>query len=187
MFNNIQPFFLLKLIKKLLIKKYFHKFCLLFIFIINPNKANCQDPCKLEENCQFYLCEETKRNCGKKGYLINYGYKYCTLFNSRYYKRFSKNGQEWVNRTTLCLQNKLNTFQDSLTCSAIKKKAIKGHLDCCLESGYCKLTKKDKRLIFIIVAKNPRNWIIGLSYLKKIWKYCIATKTQRLKETQRKL
>ena len=142
------------------------------IFLINFNRANSQSPCEPGKDCQFYLCEETKRNCGKKGYLINYGYKYCNFFNVRYYSRFSQSGKEWVSITTSCLQDQFNTFPDSLSCSVFKKKARKDHLDCVLESGYCKLSKKDRRLIFRIVARNPRNWIMGLSYLKRIRKYC---------------
>ena len=160
---------------KFIKKKYFLTFWILLIILINFERIKGQD-CMPGEGCQYYICEEKNRNCGTKGYLINYGYKYCNFFTSKYYSRFSKSGQEWVRKTAYCLQSQINAFPDSLSCRTIKKKAMKGHLECHLEAGYCNLSRKDRRLVFRIVARNPRNWIIGLSYLKKIRKYCKGEK-----------
>lgn len=143
----------------------------MLIILINFQKIKSQD-CLPGEDCRYYLCEEKNRNCGAKGYLISYGYKYCNLFTSKFYSRFSANGQEWVRKTAWCLQSQINALPDSLSCSTFKKEAMKGHIECHLESGYCNLLKKDKKLVIRIVARNPKNWIIGLSYLKKIHKYC---------------
>ena len=141
------------------------------MFLMSFERIRGQD-CIPGEGCQYYICEEKIRNCGTRGYLISYGYKYCNLFTSKYYSRFSKIGQEWVSKTAYCLQSKINAFPDSLSCKRIRKEAMKGHLECHLESGYCNLSRKDKRLIFRIVARNPRNWLIGLASLKKIHKCC---------------
>jgi len=121
-------------------------------------------------DCDYYLYQDSIRDCGKRGYLIKYGYKYCKFFLETHKSRFSPAGQEWALDMGYCLLVKIHELSDSLSCKQLKKMARKSHLPCLLESGYLDLTRKDQKVYKRLGARNPLNWPAGLCYMVKLKK-----------------
>jgi len=120
--------------------------------------------------CGFYAYQDSIRQCRKRGYLMNFGYKYCNFFLGSHFDKFSDEGQQWALEMGYCLQLKLDEISDSVSCKALNKIARKSHLPCLIESGYVNIPKKDKRLYKRLGARNPLNWPAGLYYTIKLKK-----------------
>ena len=144
---------------------------LFLLFCVSATSAFAQDNSKpIRGECEYYQYEDSIRQCGKRGYLIRYGYKYCNFFMGTHYDRWSEEGQKWATEMGYCLQMSIYELPDSLSCKELKKLASKSHLPCLLESGYLDLSKKDKRVYKRLGARNPLNWPTGLYYLMKLRK-----------------
>lgn len=113
------------------------------------------------EQCVAYDDVEELFKCGSKGYPINYGGKYCKKFSENRH-RFSDEGKKWLDATLECLVQEIVLIQDSLrsqmnpnnrktVCKRLKHLAFDSHIPCYLESGYCDLSRKDKRIVTNIV------------------------------------
>ncbi|CAC5374593.1 Coadhesin,Thrombospondin-1,Adhesion G protein-coupled receptor B1,Mucin-like protein,Hemicentin-1,Thrombospondin-2 [Mytilus coruscus] len=92
-------------------------------------------------DCQFYRCFEQQRQCGKSGYLIGYGYKYCNRFKS-FYSSFTTAGKKWIDCVRPCLTKALiGKYQESLgpgqKCNQLKTYAFDTHVKCYLDCGFC--------------------------------------------------
>ena len=128
--------------------------------------------CSLIKNeCEFYSCLETKKNCGKYGYPLGFGKKYCLLFEKREHK-FSASGNLFINKTRNCLIKTLLDSPKEVSCKALKRQAFKDHISCYIESGFCELSKSDKKNLYKIVW--PTLWrgkVIrsGLKVKKHCW------------------
>jgi hypothetical protein len=95
-------------------------------------------------SCEYYLCREMNKPCLTKGYFLNFGYKYCMKSIHQLKPKVSLEASEWIVLTSTCLQEQVDQIDDTHTCLQIKKKAIKGHNLCYLESQFCSLTLKDR-------------------------------------------
>lgn len=118
--------------------------------------------------CAYYLFQDSLRECGKRGYLLRYGYKYCDFFLNQHLDRFSTEGKQWALDLGYCLQMKIDEFSDTLSCRELKKAARKTHLPCLLESGYLDLDQKDQKVYKRLGARNPFNWPQGLYYMGQL-------------------
>jgi hypothetical protein len=94
-----------------------------------------------EDECEWYVeCLERLFQCGKNGYPIEYGYKYCKKFNSA---ALSPQGKIWVNATTICLKQSLLPLIESklkghhYSCPELKRLAFDSHPRCYTSSGFC--------------------------------------------------
>lgn len=124
----------------------------------------CDD---LLDDCEFYSCVEEQKHCGKRGYMMAFGRKYCMKFHDEI-ERFSENGKQWVHSVRLCLIDKMNNTDETLSCRKFKKAQVKSHLPCYIESGYCSLGRKDKVSINKVIFKSlwrPDLIIAGLRVL----------------------
>lgn len=115
---------------------------------------DCQD---LKTDCEYYSCFESKRKCGRLGYSVGFGKKYCLRFDKRKAK-FSIFGEQWISATRDCLIEKLGENIDAKSCREIKKESFKEHLSCYVESGFCQLSKDDKKEVYKTVW--PSLWRI---------------------------
>lgn len=96
------------------------------------------------DSCEFYSCLENKMKCGKKGYLIKIGKKYCENF-LKLDGNLSVDGEIWLDSTRACLQQKLLVnYQNGVECSQLKKITVNDHVDCYIQNGYCSLRVKDQ-------------------------------------------
>ncbi len=107
-------------------------------------------------DCEFYEKLEKKRGCYEIGfnYLLDYGYRYCKLFNEAR-KSWYEPLYSWVATTSLCLQHDLRSFdllyennlgpgEKKLYCSALEKRAFASHNRCYKMHGFCALSLRDK-------------------------------------------
>ncbi|EQC45541.1 hypothetical protein [Bacteriovorax sp. Seq25_V] len=98
------------------------------------------------DDCEYYSCVESIKSCGKTGYPVGFGKKYCNKFEKNLNK-FSHSGQNWVTNVKHCLIQEMELISEAATCSAYKTKSVSKHVPCYISSGYCSLSKKDKRLV----------------------------------------
>jgi len=152
-------------------KKLAFVLILAFNFLVSPNVAIAQQSTEpVKGTCDYYLYQDSIRECGKRGYLIKYGYKYCNFFIGSHFSKFSEEGQKWALEMGHCLQLNIHVLSDTISCKELKKLARKSHLPCLLESGYLDLAKKDQRVYKCLGARNPLNWPAGLYYMMKLRK-----------------
>lgn len=132
---------------------------LTFFFSLKNSYANSCIPS--DNTCDFYSCTENELNCGKRGYPINFGLRFCNQFNTLKLK----NGplKRWITSTRICLQNRINKRSDS-SCKLLKKNSIDDHVRCYYDHGFCQLNKKDKDFIKDQILKNF--WVAPTYILK---------------------
>lgn len=134
----------------------------LFIFFMHLS-VSAQDCIPEQHSCNYYLCLESKMQCGLKGYPLNYGYRFCNNFLN--VKKLSSNGERWLTDTRKCLQEKVEQMSDR-NCETLWKASIDDHVDCYIDNGYCELSKKDKKRIKKVVLKEMT--VFPLMILKNI-------------------
>ncbi len=127
---------------------FFLSFILLSLTQIKVNASegavNCEE---LRESCEYYSCFEANRKCGRFGYSRGFGKKYCLRFEKRA-PQFSIAGELWVSKTRNCLIKKLEDNIDARSCRSIKKESFKEHLSCYVDSGFCELSKSDRKEVY---------------------------------------
>ncbi len=129
------------------------KYLIILIIALSSQMAFSFTECEqLSDSCEYYSCVEAHKKCGKRGYAIGFGKKYCTKFDKYSYK-FSNEGKRWIEDVRSCLIDNLGITSDVLSCRKFKKEQIKSHIPCYLDSGYCSLSTKDKKLIRKVVYK----------------------------------
>ncbi len=120
--------------------------CLLFSTLVHA-QSECQ---QYLDDCEYYSCIEAQKQCGNRGYPIGFGRKYCLRFDERQ-ARLSPEGQEWMMRVRSCLITGMEESSDELTCRQFKRTAVKLHVPCYVQSGYCQLSKKDKKAVIKMI------------------------------------
>jgi hypothetical protein len=98
-------------------------------------------------NCNYYVCREATQNCGDDGYLMHFGYRYCTAFMNDVRPKMSAAGAVFMDKVAPCLQQKLDAVPLSASCQETSDDAIASHPGCYIENGYCELSFSDKLLI----------------------------------------
>lgn len=130
--------------------------CILCVLCLScPNVANghlanleqqqlCPTNCPVSDStCDFYTCLEARHDCGPDGYPLAYGFKYCEAFNAETHK-FTEQGQIWILRVRLCLQQALPTTVNCQTsCAQIESDAFASHAACYVDNGLCELRLSD--------------------------------------------
>ena len=139
----------------------FRVFFILF-FLASPgfssiglSKSDCSG---LTNTCDFYLCLEEEFLCGRKGYPLSFGYKFCKKYEQNL-EYFSDSGIQWVDKTRSCLIDKLILLKNVNSCRDLKKQAFKQHSGCYFQSGYCRLSQADKEVVIYTLKRalwNPR-------------------------------
>ena len=114
---------------------------LLFSLSISAFSATCTPS---SDNCDAYLCMEQKHSCGYKGYPLKFGYRFCQNFLSA--KSNSEVVKKWLVETRYCLQDKLTNNPD-YNCKNMFYGSIRDHVSCYDETGFCSLSKKEKKFV----------------------------------------
>ncbi|TNF00345.1 MAG: hypothetical protein EP326_06595 [Deltaproteobacteria bacterium] len=120
--------------------------CLFFSTMVQAG-SDCQ---QYLDDCEYYSCIEVQKQCGEDGYPIGFGRKYCMRFEERR-ANLSPEGQEWMKRVRSCLIAGMEESSDELTCREFKSSAVKLHVPCYVDSGYCQLSKKDKKAVIKMI------------------------------------
>lgn len=101
--------------------------------------------------CEAYLQRQEELSCPRDGYLLSFGYKYCRRF-AQINKEFSSGGQKTLRRIRNCLAAKLMASKN-LTCSNVRARALKHHVACYVENGFCEMCFADKFTIYRSIWK----------------------------------
>lgn len=102
---------------------------------------DCEALLAKRHDCEFYRsCLEKKFNCGRDGYPIGYGYKYCTRFLEQY-DEFSSDAQQWIDDTLICLKQALADLYRSGkdSCERLYDIAFGSHPRCYVQNGFCSI------------------------------------------------
>jgi len=103
------------------------------------------------DDCEYYSCVESIKNCGKSGYPTGFGKKYCNKFEENL-SSFSIEGQNWVSSVKHCLIEEMELISEAATCTTYKKKSVSKHVPCYVSSGYCSLSKEDKKIVIKTIS-----------------------------------
>lgn len=163
--------------------------CIISLIFLVSSADVCVDSVT-QHDCDFYSkCLEPKFQCGAEGYPMGYGFKYCSKFLS-HQQNFPQKGQEWINKTLLCLKQALVPFttqsKKANTCKNILDSAFDSHPNCYVESGFCELffqadaIKTMQALLGVYEVQTFANLIsikqvlqtiklCGVDVIKKIW------------------
>lgn len=156
------------------------KFLILLVFLFSISALAQTRSCnEYIGTCDFYLCQEQQYSCGPNGYNLGYGYKYCSLSNSKLLKQMkSTQGQQWVVDTFTCLQSKnyessldlSNESKPKKICEIISETSYESHPDCYIQAGFCQLSAYEKGLILNLIKQEAfsfRAILQGLKILKQ--------------------
>jgi len=133
-------------------------------------------PCPLKKNdCSFYLCHDQWRGCSldssnlstpkKKGYLLDFGFRYCKKFLDLRKGLFSSEGEGWLRNVRHCLMKKMEEVPFNVSCQSLKRKANFHHLECYYEKGFCDLPFKDKKNLMKLLGPELKRFDVVLSGL----------------------
>lgn len=87
--------------------------------------------------CKAYPLLNQKLGCEKDNYLVRFGQKYCEVY-VRTNETFSPKTQVTLRKIRHCLV-KDALLNPSLSCANSEAMAMKSHIGCYLESGFCKV------------------------------------------------
>jgi hypothetical protein len=144
-------------------------FILLFALVVKTQvfaNSSCDN---YLNDCQYYTCIEASKHCGKKGYLLSFGNKYCHKFANKS-EKFSLQGRLWMNQVRDCLIRQLDHLNPEVSCRKYKQAAIDQHGPCYINSGYCELPDKDKNVILKIIRDSlwkPTLFKAGITVLRQ--------------------
>lgn len=133
---------------------------------------DCKNP--PEDQCLFYSqCVESDNSCGKGGYALNYGEKYCLKFLEN--DGLTEKGKLWRTKTMLCLQMALipllNQPKETNFCESLENKAFDSHVGCYTQNdaSFCWLPSDDWKTIGfnILDIKDIVSWN-GIKQASKI-------------------
>lgn len=108
------------------------------------------------DECAYYLDLSKKMNCPSDGYLEAFGDHYCRLF-VKDESAYSAAGKKFLAGVRSCLMKTLDRQKD-LSCNNVRQIAIKTHIPCYVQSGFCDLSFFDRQRILGSVwteIKNP--------------------------------
>ncbi|PCJ15011.1 MAG: hypothetical protein COB02_18440 [Candidatus Cloacimonadota bacterium] len=150
-------------------------------------------PCD-NDICDFYTNYlEKKVECGKGGYAIGYGYKYCSKFD-KYKKNYSNYGKLWNDSAMKCLQTKLVNYinldpYNMPSCEDLERFAFKSHPTCYTQKKYsfCNLRAKDYINILKVIQAKDLLSKKGIKQVLATAKICIKNKLRFKKKNKIKL
>jgi hypothetical protein len=108
----------------------------LIIFLFFTSAAHAQ-PCVPSSNsCDFYMCMEQQRQCGRDGYLVAFGNRYCRAFLQNE-TAFRPAAQNWLQTVRYELQKALLDIPDNFSCQHLEKAAFAHHPIVYEQTGFC--------------------------------------------------
>ena len=122
------------------------------IFLISLQSWSQSVCAPLLNYCSYYTCVARDLGCSNSNYLLSFGKKYCSRFESRE-NRFSSHGQKFLEKVSVCLRQKIEAHYEKLSCSNVKSYSASSHVGCYVASGFCRLSFGDKLEILHTVLK----------------------------------
>jgi len=89
-------------------------------------------------SCQFYVCFEQRHPCESNNYALDYGWRFCSLFDT-YRGRLSERAQQWLNDTRVCAMEQLiNIYRSpSVRCDEVASFMKNAQAACEVQHGLC--------------------------------------------------
>jgi len=123
----------------------------LSVFAAKALATNCQPN---HHSCDFYQCLENQVQCGKSGYPLAFGKRYCQAYMNREAGVSVRLGR-WYQKVRYCLQESLiDADHEFNSCQELRAGSLHKHVQCYLESGYCDLSMGEKMQIAEVVGLN---------------------------------
>jgi hypothetical protein len=116
----------------------------------------CENYKVLDQTLRAQTTLSLGSGCGPGGYLLGFGYSYCSLF-IQHESIFSYRGQAVLRNIRTCLMHDLLASETPLTCENVEDIAINSHFGCYMHSGYCEMPKRDKALVIYYLIGQMMN------------------------------
>lgn len=104
-------------------------------------------------SCEYYQCRSKHSQCDEDNYFLKFGFKYCHKFQDKTRSKLSDQGQLWLEKVKICLQQELDLIDEvnldkgQSRCDNTEQAAIETHYPCYIPTGYCQLSLSDKRVV----------------------------------------
>jgi hypothetical protein len=102
-------------------------------------------------SCDFYRCVEKEMPCGRDGYILGFGERFCRRFDN-ILDKLSPQGKSWFFTARQCLTKKILSLDKYNSCGEIEEKSYSDHKPCYINSGYCDLSISDKFQIMKVIS-----------------------------------
>jgi hypothetical protein len=94
--------------------------------------------------------------CGTNGYLLKFGYRYCSLFVKKNYF-YTPLGQTILRSIRHCLVQALEDSEIPLQCGNVRKIGFESHFGCYLQAGFCDMPLHDKMILMFQLRQQILN------------------------------
>lgn len=138
------------------------------LILFSPRAFSVEDCEIIRDSCDYYLCRERQHPCGRRGYNLALGHRYCRKFLLNRPERYSEKGRLWLSDVRQCLQEKLEELPVETLCRRVRSRAMNNHVDCYLDTGFCGLSVRDKQKVLNTVGSrllDPFFLVQGLKVL----------------------
>ncbi|MFA6238111.1 MAG: hypothetical protein WC635_12330 [Bacteriovorax sp.] len=132
----------------------FRVFFIAAIFTANVSGVLADDLLECEKKsmtCDFYSCVEKEIPCGKDGYFLGFGERFCRRFDN-ILDKLSPEGKSWFFTARQCLTENILSLNNYNNCQEIEEKSYNDHKPCYINSGYCDLPIRDKVYIMKVIS-----------------------------------
>jgi hypothetical protein len=117
-------------------------------------------------------------HCGRQGYLIGFGKKYCDRFSANLHG-FTPAGINWVTCVRQCLIDRLTPYYDKYpysefhtSCAALEQTAYDSHVDCYIDCGFCNICTNNKWVLWKAFDIGDFLSIVAWEQIREILKRC---------------
>lgn len=122
-------------------------FIVFIISLFGVLSSHAVDCSGLLGTCQYYQCLEIQEKCGKDGYYLEFGAKYCRKYQADH-NEYTERGREFLVHIRECLQDELDReihrAGELPKCSKVKNFAVETHKSCYSQYRFCDLPDSDK-------------------------------------------
>lgn len=125
-----------------------------------PTEQECMNPSAV--TCIWYaVCLQRRYGCPASDYPLGYGYHYCSRFVKNR-SQFTQEGQEWINRTLVCLQQALvPAYENPTNCGDLQNFAYYTHPQCYLgvTPNFCEVAPNNILQLVEVYLGDNQDWI----------------------------
>jgi hypothetical protein len=117
-----------------------------------PCSETMYDESSADNACAFYQCklDSASSAADRCSYYGDFGLPYCRRFFATPF-----DNADFGRRTRQCLQEALRDLPETLSCASVQDRAIRSHVDCYVDSGFCTLGPIDQaRVLATIEVKD---------------------------------
>jgi len=126
---------------------------------VGPMQESCAQLAD-EGNCQFYVCFEQRHPCESNNYALDYGWRFCSLYDT-HRDRLTPAAQQWLNNSRVCaMQQMTNIYRrSSVRCGEVASHMKDAQAACEVEHGLCSanLLTENRQVFSDVYTRNRRS------------------------------